>query len=355
MRIDSLIPSRVEYNRQCAHCLLPRPCCPPLAKQSMSSLAIKIQTAAELLRAGHLVAFPTETVYGLGADATNPIAVAKIFEAKQRPTFDPLIVHVAEVSEVERLVRRFPEIARRLAAEFWPGPLTLVLPKRDVIPDLVTAGLPGVAIRIPRHPVAIELLKAAGCPVAAPSANPFGSISPTTAQHVADGLGDKVNCIIDGGPCAVGLESTVLSLMHDRPLLLRHGGREVEEIERIIGPIEIAVANADQEDAAQPAPGMLSRHYAPATRLVVIPHDQAAEPVGGMRCGLLTYGTQRFSGHFSKLLNLCTEENLHICATNFFAAMRTLDAADLDVIMAHEFPGYGLGVAMNDRLRRASH
>ena len=169
-----------------------------------------------------------------------------------------------------RLSADFPEDARLLASEFWPGPLTLVLPKRDVIPDLVTAGLPGVGIRIPRHPVAIELLKAAGCPVAAPSANPFGGISPTTAQHVADGLGQKVDCIVDGGPCAVGLESTVLSLMNDRPLLLRHGGCPVEDIERVIGAVEIARSDASQDDAAQPAPGMLSRHYAPGTRLVII-------------------------------------------------------------------------------------
>ena len=168
-----------------------------------------------------------------------------------------------------------------LAAEFWPGPLTLVLPKRDMIPDLVTAGLPGVGIRIPRHPVAIELLKAAGCPVAAPSANPFGGISPTTAQHVADGLGQKVDCIVDGGPCAVGLESTVLSLMTDRPILLRHGGCPVEDIERIIGRVEIARSDPSQDDAAQPAPGMLSRHYAPGTRLIVIAHNQSAEPDRG--------------------------------------------------------------------------
>ena len=158
----------------------------------------RIQTAAELLRSGRLVAFPTETVYGLGADATNPIAVARIFEAKQRPTFDPLIVHVADISQVDRVVREFPEKARLLAEEFWPGPLTLVLPKQDTIPDLVTAGLRGVGIRIPRHPVALELLKAASCPVAAPSANPFGGISPTTAQHVADGLGGRLGALGTG-------------------------------------------------------------------------------------------------------------------------------------------------------------
>ena len=321
----------------------------------MKAFDTSLQSAAELLRTGHLVAFPTETVYGLGANATNPLAVARIFEAKQRPTFDPLIVHVAELSQVEFVVRQFPETARLLATEFWPGPLTLVLPKRDIIPDLVTAGLPGVGIRIPRHPVAIELLKAAGCPVAAPSANPFGGISPTTAQHVADGLGRNVDCIVDGGPCAVGLESTVLSLMTERPMLLRHGGCPLEDIERLIGPVALATSDPSRDDAAQPSPGMLSRHYAPGTRLIVIDHGGSAEPITGLRCGLLTAGKQPFSGRFVRIETLCDEENLQTCAANFFAALRTLDASDLDVIIAHEFPAHGLGVALNDRLRRAAH
>lgn len=321
----------------------------------MTSQALTIETAGALLRAGKLVAFPTETVYGLGADATNAMAVAGIFEAKQRPAFDPLIVHLANVAQVEQYVTSFPDIAQRLAAEFWPGPLTLVLPKREVIPDLVTAGLPGVGIRIPRHPVALELLKAAGCPVAAPSANPFGGISPTTARHVTDGLGDRVDCVVDGGPCTVGLESTVISLMAERPLLLRHGGCPVEDIERVIGPIEVAAPDESQDDAAQPAPGMLSRHYAPHTRLIVIPRDETAEPIAGLRSGLLTDGTRSVSERFSRIESLSEDGNLQTCAANFFAAMRTLDAADLDVIIAHEFPPHGLGVALNDRLRRAAH
>ena len=319
------------------------------------SCATSLQSAAELLRTGHVVAFPTETVYGLGADATNPTAVARIFEAKQRPTFDPLIVHVAELSQVERVVSKFPETARRLACQFWPGPLTLVLPKRDIIPDLVTAGLPGVGIRIPRHPVAIELLKAAGCPVAAPSANKFGGISPTTAQHVADGLGSSIDWIVDGGPCAVGLESTVLSLMAARPVLLRHGGYPLEDIESLIGPVEIARSDPSQDDAAQPSPGMLSRHYAPGTRLIVIAHGRSAAAIAGLRCGLLTAGKQPFSGQFARIEILCDDGNLQTCAANFFAALRTLDASDLDVIIAHEFPAHGLGVALNDRLLRAAH
>lgn len=320
----------------------------------MSAGLISLQSAADLLKRGQLVAFPTETVYGLGADATNAVAVARIFEAKQRPTFDPLIVHVADTAQVEQVVSHFPVTAQRLACAFWPGPLTLVLPKRDSIPDLVTAGLPGVGIRIPRHPVALELLTKAGCPVAAPSANPFGGISPTTARHVVDGLGQKVDWVVDGGPCAVGLESTVLSLMNERPILLRHGGCPREDIEHVIGQIDIASPDANQDDAAQPAPGMLSRHYAPGTRLMLIEHNGSAKPIEGLRCGLLTAGKQPFQGRFSRIETLCDDGNLQTCASKFFAAMRTLDASDLDVIIAHQFPAHGLGVALNDRLRRAA-
>lgn len=178
-----------------------------------SNITTDLQRAAMCLQDGGLVAFPTETVYGLGADATNPTAVARVFEAKQRPTFDPLIVHLADTAQLNSVVSHVPENAWILLDALWPGPLTLVLPKRALIPDLVTSGLPGVGVRVPRHPVALELLVAAGCPVAAPSANPFGGISPTTAQHVFDGLGFRVDLILDGGPCSVGVESTVISFM----------------------------------------------------------------------------------------------------------------------------------------------
>jgi L-threonylcarbamoyladenylate synthase len=232
--------------------------------------------------------------------------------------------------------------------------LTLVLPKQSSIPDLVTAGLPGVGVRIPAHPVALELLKAVGLPVAAPSANPFGGISPTTAQHVMDGLQSRLPYILDGGPCQVGVESTVVSFMGDHPILLRPGGCAVEALEAIIGPIERAAPNAALDDAAQPAPGMLSRHYAPSTPLTVVPRNSEAVSVHGEKCGLMTYGKQAFSGSFVRIERLETSEDLQTCASRFFAALRSLDSCGLDVIIAHGFPDHGLGIALNDRLQRAA-
>ena len=313
-----------------------------------------ITVAASALRRGQLVAFPTETVYGLGAIATSANAVAGIFEAKQRPTFDPLIVHIAERAQLSDVVTDIPPLAKALADAFWPGPLTLVLPKQPIIPDLVTAGLPGVGVRIPAHPAALELLRAVGLPVAAPSANPFGGISPTTAMHVADGLNFKVHLILDGGPCGVGVESTVVSFMGDRPVLLRPGGCSVEELEAVIGPIERAAPNAALDDAAQPAPGMLSRHYAPSTPLTVVARNSDASSIEGRKCGLLTYGKQPFSGRFVRIERLETTEDLQSCASKFFAALRSLDSCGLDVIIAHSFPDHGLGIALNDRLQRAA-
>ena len=313
-----------------------------------------INLAASALRDGQLVAFPTETVYGLGAIATSSNAVAGIFEAKQRPTFDPLIVHIAERVQLSDVVTHIPPLAKALADAFWPGPLTLVLPKQSNIPDLVTAGLPGVGVRIPAHPIALELLKSVGLPVAAPSANPFGGISPTTAQHVMDGLQSRLPYILDGGPCQVGVESTVVSFMGDRPVLLRPGGCAIEELETVIGPIERAAPNAALDDAAQPAPGMLSRHYAPSTRLTLVARNSEAISVCGQKCGLLTYGKQPFSGSFVRIERLETSEDLQTCASKFFAALRSLDSCGLDVIIAHEFPDHGLGIALNDRLQRAA-
>ena len=321
---------------------------------TQSQFTTDVEHAATLLRAGRLVAFPTETVYGLGADATNVMAVAAIFEAKQRPTFDPLIVHVADFAQLADLVTAFPPAAKRLADRVWPGPLTLVLPKRSSIPDLVTAGLPGVGVRIPRHPLALQLLKSAGCPVAAPSANPFGGISPTTARHVFDGLGDKVDAILDGGPCAVGVESTVVSFMESRPIVLRPGGCPIEDIERLIGPVDRAVPDPSRDDSAQPAPGMLSRHYSPRTPLMLIDADHDAIAVSGRSCGLLTYGTGTESGPFVRIENLSPPCDLQTCAARFFAALRSLDSLSLDVIIARRFPEFGLGIALNDRLRRAA-
>jgi L-threonylcarbamoyladenylate synthase len=222
--------------------------------------------AAETLRRGGLVAFPTETVYGLGAHALDPDAVARIYAAKGRPGYNPLIVHVADAEAARALTSAWPAEAEALAAAFWPGPLTLVLPKNESVPDAVTAGLPSVALRVPAHPVAHALLRAAGLPVAAPSANRSTEVSPTTAQHVVRGLGDRVDVVLDGGPCPVGIESTVLSLAGPVPTLLRPGTISVDDLRPVIGEVAMPSAAPDAT-AARPSPGMMDRHYAPRAEL----------------------------------------------------------------------------------------
>ncbi|MFN3928329.1 MAG: L-threonylcarbamoyladenylate synthase, partial [Thermoflexus sp.] len=226
-----------------------------------------IARAAEILRAGGLVAFPTETVYGLGADGLNPLALTRLFEAKGRPATDPVILHIADLEALPRLAREIPSAAWTLARRFWPGPLTMVLPKQAIVPDLVTAGLPTVAIRMPAHPVALALIRAAGTPIAAPSANRFGHTSPTTAQHVLEDLGSRIELILDAGPTPIGVESTVIDLTQPVPTILRPGGLPREALEAVVGPV--AVFDRSVAGPA-PAPGMLPKHYAPRAEMVVL-------------------------------------------------------------------------------------
>ena len=237
-----------------------------------------IEYAASLLRAGRLVAFPTETVYGLGANALDPEAVAQIYKVKGRPPTSPLIVHVASIEMAKSLVTTWPDLADRLARRFWPGPLTLVLEKHSSIPDIVTAGLPTVGLRMPAHPIALALIRTAAIPLAAPSANRFTHLSPTTADHVRQGLGGDVDLILDGGPCEVGIESTVLSLAGPQPVLLRPGGIPRAEIESMIGTI---TTTEDISDGAHLAPGMHPRHYSPRTRLVLANEGKVPERGSG--------------------------------------------------------------------------
>ena len=308
-----------------------------------------IARAAGLLREGRLVAFPTETVYGLGADARQARAVAEIFAAKGRPRFNPLIVHVTGLAAAERLVD-LPETARNLAAAFWPGPLTLVAPMRAAaqIADLVTAGLPTLAVRVPAHPLARALLAEVGGPVAAPSANPSGQVSPTTAAHVAQALGGRIAAVLDGGACPVGLESTILGFdgacPDATPLLLRPGGLAVEAVEAALGA---AVGLAD--GAAITAPGQLASHYAPVARLRL----EAARPEPGE--GWLGFGPGP-SGMTGPALNLSPDGDLTEAATNFFSHLRALDAmlAGGGAIAVAPVPQHGLGRAINDRLARAA-
>ena len=299
--------------------------------------ANQISRAAELLRAGELVAFPTETVYGLGGDATGDRAVAAIFAAKERPRFNPLIVHLPGAAEARALVR-FDARADRLAAEFWPGPLTLVLPRRGDCPVslLAGAGLDTLAVRVPAHPLARELLRAAGRPIAAPSANRSGRVSPTTAAHVLAELDGRIAAVLDGGPCAVGLESTVLDLTGAAPALLRPGAVTAVQLQAIVGPLSAPDGGTIR------APGMLARHYAPARPLRL--NAAAAEP-GEALLGF---------GQVAATLNLSPQGDLTEAAANLFAYLRKLDHDPYIGIAVSPIPDTGLGAAINDRLRRGA-
>ncbi len=304
-----------------------------------------IERAAQIIRAGGLVAFPTETVYGLGALGLDPLACARIFEAKRRPHFDPLILHVADVSQVDAVGHMGPT-ALILAGHFWPGPLTLVLPRRAVVPDIVTSGLETVAVRVPAHPVAHRLLEAVGTPVAAPSANPFGRLSPTTAEHVAAGLGDRIDAILDGGPADRGLESTIIDVTGDTPTLLRAGAIAVEDIEALLG----RVIDRRLSSSRPAAPGQLDAHYAPSTPLLLGEPGATADLDAA---GLLTLTRGKDDDRFAVVEELSDSGDLRQAATRFFAALHRLDERGLDVIYARPLPETGLGVAIMDRLRRA--
>jgi L-threonylcarbamoyladenylate synthase len=307
----------------------------------------RIAEAARLIRDGALVAFPTETVYGLGGDATNERAVAKIFEAKGRPQFNPLISHVTDATHAQRFVR-WNATAVKLAARFWPGPLTLVLPRAAGSPIalLATAGLDTVAIRAPAHPIAQALIRAAGRPIAGPSANRSGAVSPTRAEHVAESLGDRVALILDGGPCTVGVESTVLDLTTPIPTLLRPGGATREDIEAAIGAVALSDAVAGG-GSAHKSPGQLASHYAPArpVRLgaTAVASDEA----------LLAFGPMSPTGA-RHTLNLSPAGDLAEAAANLFAMLRRLDRPDVSRIAVMPIPDTSLGLAINDRLRRAA-
>lgn len=328
----------------------------PVARDAL--ITTDVSLAADLIRQGRLVAFATETVYGLGANAFDEQAVARVFDVKNRPRFDPLIVHVAAWDRVDQVARHLPEAAQRLAREFWPGPLTLVLPKRHSVPDLVTAGLPSVAVRMPSHPTALQLLEAADCPIAAPSANPFGKLSPTTAEHVAATLGNAIDLILDGGPSTIGVESTVVGFDDDGPCILRHGGLPQEELEAVVGPV-----TSRENTAGGPAesPGQLPQHYAPGTPLQLIePEDLIAEQArrtatANERLGLLQLQPEPIVTGFDVVEVLTPDGNLRDAAAGFFAALRRLDSSGVDRILALPFPDQGLGRALNDRLRRACH
>ena len=306
--------------------------------------------AVTLLRRGEVVALPTETVYGLAADALNATAVAKIYEAKERPRFDPLIVHLPDrdwLEKVADLRRQDQELISKLAAAFWPGPFTLILPKRDIVPDIATAGLNTVAVRISAHPVFGEVIRAFGGPLAAPSANRFGRISPTAAAHVLEELNSRIPLIVDGGPAEHGLESTIVAPRNGRIEVLRRGPISEEQLAKFGEVIVVGVTQKPE------APGQLPSHYAPRTPLILVDDAASFVPAGAQRCGLLSWKFGADSG-FAEIRHLSKRQDLTEAAANLFRYLRELDNLGLHLIVAEKLPEEGLGAAINDRLRKAA-
>ena len=321
---------------------------------------VSIKTVAEKIKDGGLVAFPTETVYGLGADAFNPKAVAKIFEAKKRPLEDPLIVHIAQKEDLYRLTEDIPDIALRLADKFWPGPLTLVLKKSKNIPDIVTAGLDTVAVRMPADEIALAFIKFSQTPIAAPSANLFGRPSPTCAQHVIDDLdGSRIDMIIDGGKTKIGVESTVLDLTQDTPSILRPGGMSIEKLREIIKGVRIYKPDKIL------SPGMYPRHYSPKAKVMLVEGNgniqlekvkNLASRLNSQGCSLGILAKEENKDKYDgfKVKSIGPGDDLTICAAKLFSVLREFDEEGTDIIFAESVKEDGLGLAIMDRLRKAA-
>ena len=318
----------------------------------MAQVGTDIQKASTYLQQGQLVAIPTETVYGLAGNALDVKAVSSIFETKDRPSFDPLILHVASLEQVNPFVSSFPEKLKRLAEAFWPGPLTVLLPRQASVPDLVTSGLDRVAVRVPNHPLTLALLAQLDFPLAAPSANPFGYISPTQAAHVEAQLGTQIPYILDGGACAVGLESTIVGMEGEQVVIYRLGGLELSKIESLVGPVTVQAHSTSNPSA----PGQLASHYAPRKPFLV---GELNELVPKLIQEGKAFGVLSFSTHFPALPSdrefvLSPSQDLQEAAQRLFMGMRLLDESDAAVIVAEFVPEIGLGRAINDRLKRAA-
>lgn len=314
----------------------------------MAFIGKDIKKAKQLLVEGRIVAIPTETVYGLAGNALAEEAVLKIFQAKNRPEFDPLIVHVSSFDAVSAYVQKIPDDAAALAHAFWPGPLTLLLKKKGIIPDLVTSGLDTVGIRCPNHPLTRSLLETLDFPLAAPSANPFGYISPTTPAHVQDQLGDKIPYILDGGPCTVGIESTIVGFDNGGGIVFRIGGLKIEDIENVIGKVRLEPGSSSNPKT----PGQLQSHYAPRKKLLTGDPQKLLKEYPVEKTGVLSFRTD-FNAPNQYILS--PSGNLEEAARNFFSALRALDESSAEMIVAEFAPDIGLGKAINDRLRRAAH
>lgn len=315
----------------------------------MADIGVNIELAKVFLEQGKLVAIPTETVYGLAANALNDRAVLNIFEVKNRPSFDPLIIHTDSIDKVVKFVTRIPEKAEELAQRFWPGPLTLLLPKSQVVSDLVTSGLDQVAVRIPSHPLTLKLLSQLDFPLAAPSANPFGYISPTTANHVAEQLGNKIPYILNGGECGVGIESTIIGFADEQPVVYRLGGLALEDIESVIGAVRFTAHSSSNPKA----PGMLKSHYAPRKPFFLNTRGNIPTEANGLTHYLLF--DQFLEGVDVRVQRLLSPDgDLKEAAHNLFSYLRELDSLPGNKIWAELVPDRDLGRAINDRLRRAA-
>jgi L-threonylcarbamoyladenylate synthase len=328
----------------------------------------KIRIAAQVIQKGGLVAFPTETVYGLGADALNPDAVLALFEAKKRPLDNPPIIHVANASEVYKLVQEVPKKAELLMKKFWPGPLTLVFKRSSIIPSVTVAGLDTVAIRMPKHKVALALIKLSGLPIAAPSANLAGKPSPTTAKHVYEDLNGRIDVILDGGPANIGVESTVVDLTVDPPMILRPGGTSFEALKKILGDVKLhPFVQAEEELPLEKirSPGMKHRHYAPNAEVILVEGAIAAVTskikelsefyrLKGAKVGILATDETQAAYKADVVRSLGSRFNLAVVAQNLFRLLREVDAENVDVIIAEGVSSEGVGLAIMNRLRKAS-
>ncbi len=317
----------------------------------MTIISKDIQRAVEILNKEELVSIPTETVYGLAGNIYSEKAVSKIFEMKSRPLFNPLIVHIHAMEQLDQLASYIPPKARLLANSFWPGALTLVLKKNLQVPDSITAGKDSVAIRMPNHPVTLALLQQLNFPLAAPSANPFGCISPTTAKHVEAYFGTKLQMVLDGGSCKNGIESTIIGFEHDEPVLYRLGAISIEDIEDVIGQVDIK----NKKEISPDAPGMLSKHYAPLTTTYLVTNVQESiQSFPNKKIGLLLFSKEINSPQIIHQEILSKSGDFKEAAANLYAALHLLDRLKLDVIIAERLPDIDLGKSINDRLERAT-
>lgn len=313
----------------------------------MAEIGTDVEKAKALLLKGELIAIPTETVYGLAGNALYPATVIKIFEVKGRPQFDPLIVHVPDFKTVHTYAANVPLQASLLAKRFWPGPLTLLLNKKDIIPDIVTSGLDTVGLRCPDHRLTHELLASLDFPLAAPSANPFGYVSPTRAEHVDEQLGNKITYILDGGPCRIGVESTIVGFENDTTTIHRLGGIALEEIEAVVGKVDVQT----QSTSNPRSPGQLISHYAPRKQVVLGHIPDLMEKYSERNIGILSF-QRNYRAPFQFILS--STGSINEAAQNLFLALRTLDKMPIDLILAEPVPDVGLGKAINDRLHRAA-